>query len=71
MEKKDEKKKERCAFISCNKKVGLLGLVCKCKKKFCSIHFYKEKHNCEFDYKKEDSESVLLIDARFKKIDKI
>ncbi len=39
----------RCKI--CNKKVGLLGFVCKCEDLFCSKHRYPDGHNCQYDYK--------------------
>jgi predicted nucleic acid binding AN1-type Zn finger protein len=39
----------RC--MSCNKKIGLLGIQCKCKYYFCTEHRYSDHHNCTFDYK--------------------
>jgi predicted nucleic acid binding AN1-type Zn finger protein len=35
----------------CKKKVGLLGIKCRCGFTFCGTHRYPECHNCEFDYK--------------------
>jgi hypothetical protein len=40
---------KRCA--SCNRKVGLTGMECKCRLVFCSAHRYPEQHNCDYDYK--------------------
>lgn len=39
----------RCML--CNKKIGLLGIQCKCKYYFCTEHRYSDDHNCMFDYK--------------------
>jgi predicted nucleic acid binding AN1-type Zn finger protein len=36
---------------NCNKKVGLLGIKCRCGFTFCSSHRYPECHACDFDYK--------------------
>ena len=30
----------------CNKKVGLLGFVCKCEHVFCEKHRLREQHSC-------------------------
>ncbi|XP_026420648.1 zinc finger A20 and AN1 domain-containing stress-associated protein 1-like [Papaver somniferum] len=40
--------KNRC--FSCNKKLGLTAVKCKCGPVLCSAHRYPEKHSCEFDY---------------------
>eukprot|EP01067_Filipodium_phascolosomae_P007966 Filipodium_phascolosomae@DN6688_c0_g1_i1.p2 len=41
--------KNRCHI--CNKKLGLLGFVCRCSLSFCSKHRYPEDHECSFDHK--------------------
>lgn len=43
---------EKCQ--ECNKNIKLLSFECKCHKKFCIKCL--QKHNCEFDYKKEQKE---------------
>lgn len=52
-----EKKIRRKCF-TCNKKLGLLGFDCRCKKLFCSLHRYSDKHNCDFDYKTHGAEEI-------------
>lgn len=47
--KKEQKDKKRC--FDCNKKIGLLGIECKCSYIFCNIHRLPEEHKCDFDYK--------------------
>ena len=39
----------RC--FTCNKKIGLVGIQCKCTNYFCTTHQYSDCHNCTFDYK--------------------
>ncbi|KAL6616117.1 hypothetical protein ACP70R_038387 [Stipagrostis hirtigluma subsp. patula] len=39
----------RC--VSCLKKVGLTGFVCRCGKKYCGRHRHPEEHGCSFDFK--------------------
>lgn len=50
-------KKEKCGkkicFV-CRKKVGLIGITCRCGELFCGLHRYAEEHNCTFDYKNEN-----------------
>jgi len=36
---------------SCNKKVGLTAIQCRCGYTFCGIHRYSKSHNCDFDFK--------------------
>ncbi|XP_053681548.1 uncharacterized protein LOC128732328 [Sabethes cyaneus] len=42
-------KKLRC--LTCRKKVGLVGCVCRCGGLFCGLHRYTDKHDCSFDYR--------------------
>ncbi|KAI3972082.1 hypothetical protein MKW92_031606 [Papaver armeniacum] len=62
--------KNRC--FSCNKKVGLTGIKCKCGSVFCSLHRYPEKHSCDFDYKSVGRESLEKLNPQVKadKIDR-
>ena len=41
---------KRCE--KCNKKIGLLGIKCRCEKVFCAKCIQSSEHNCTFDYKK-------------------
>ncbi|KAI3918145.1 hypothetical protein MKX01_041465 [Papaver californicum] len=62
--------KHRCS--SCNKKVGLTAIKCKCGSVFCSLHRYPEKHSCDFDYKGVGRESLAKLNPQIKadKIDR-
>ncbi|KAI3877136.1 hypothetical protein MKX03_023846 [Papaver bracteatum] len=62
--------KNRC--FSCNKKVGLTGIKCKCGSVFCSLHRYPEKHSCDFDYKSVGRETLAKLNPQVKadKIDR-
>ena len=51
--------KKRCSLDSCNKKLGLCGFSCKCKKEFCPLHRDPFVHKCTFDYH-EDAKNNLL-----------
>ncbi|CAO2192263.1 unnamed protein product [Urochloa humidicola] len=64
-------KPNRCA--SCNKKVGLLGFVCRCGGTFCSVHRYTDKHPCDFDFKAAEREQIakknpLVVAPKINKI---
>ena len=48
------KKKRRCAFDGCRKKLKLTDMDCKCKNRFCSLHRLPETHNCSWDPKNEN-----------------
>jgi len=74
--KNTEKKlltKKRCHH--CNKKVGVLGIECKCGFVFCSLHSFSESHHCTFDFKNHDKnllkEKLQNEICQFSKIDKI
>ncbi|KAI3899640.1 hypothetical protein MKW92_025327 [Papaver armeniacum] len=62
--------KIRC--FSCNKKLGLTAVKCKCGAVFCSAHRYPEKHSCEFDYKGVGRELLAKLNPQVKadKIDR-
>lgn len=48
--RREQKDKKRC--FDCNKKLGLLGIECKCGYVYCGGHRLPEKHGCEFDHRK-------------------
>lgn len=57
----DYTKINTCCFI-CNQKIKLVNLhssFCKCNLNFCSMHLPNDKHNCTFDYKKENAVNLL------------
>tara|TARA_A100001035_G_C27331995_1_gene298852 strand:+ start:170 stop:511 length:342 start_codon:yes stop_codon:yes gene_type:complete len=62
--KKKKSGKKKCAL--CKKKVGLLGLTCKCGKLFCTNHLHPECHNCSFDHKTKAKE---ILENKLVKID--
>ena len=58
---------------TCEKKVGLFGFKCKCEYSFCKKHRMPEKHECEFDYRKEGQrrlkkDNVGVKNAKVEKI---
>lgn len=66
-------RKKRCH--ECNKKVGILGIQCRCGFTFCSLHSFSEAHQCTFDFKNHDKnllkEKLQNEICQFSKIDKI
>jgi len=48
-----QKKKKRCFFKGCKKKITLLDFSCKCEHIFCRVHRMPENHDCSFDHKQE------------------
>lgn len=47
-----QKHKNRCFVDSCKRKLGILGIECRCGYIFCPEHRYPNKHGCTFDLKK-------------------
>lgn len=52
------KKRNKCAYEGCKKKLQLYEkeIVCKCKKNFCFIHRMPTAHVCSYDYKNEEEQ---------------
>ena len=48
---KNIKKKNRCTFSNCNKKIKITDVKCRCHQIFCAIHRLPESHQCNFDHK--------------------
>ncbi|KAI3501182.1 hypothetical protein L1887_29044 [Cichorium endivia] len=46
----------RC--LTCKKKIGVMGFKCKCGESFCGSHRYPEKHDCEFDFKRNGRDAI-------------
>ena len=42
----------------CRKKLGLLGLKCKCGKDLCITHLPSEEHTCSYDYRENHKEAL-------------
>ena len=53
MKGEKKKKKKRCAFADCRKKLQLTDMSCHCKSIFCQIHRLPETHNCSWNPKNE------------------
>lgn len=69
-EKRVQKNKKRC--FECNKKVGFMGIECRCGFIFCGEHRYADKHACEFDHKAHDRANLaqrVTGGGKFAKID--
>jgi len=69
----ETKKKNRCVFDSCKRKVGLTGFDCRCGGLFCWEHRYSDKHNCKFDYKELGQDQIrknnpIVIGEKIQKI---
>lgn len=63
-----QKNKRRC--WTCNIKIGLTAVTCRCDYTFCNKHRYAEEHNCQFNFKsvakrKLEQENPQVIPAKF------
>lgn len=54
----DKKKRNRCSWQNCNKKLGLTGFDCRCGGQFCPLHRYANEHDCSFDYKEHGQNEI-------------
>lgn len=53
--------------------VCLAGFECRCGGLYCSTHRYSDKHDCQFDYKKEGEDLIrknnpVVVGAKLQKI---
>lgn len=69
----NKKKRSRCVFESCKRKVGLTGFDCRCGGLFCWEHRYSDKHNCQFDYKELGQDQIrknnpIVVGEKIQKI---
>lgn len=55
MDSTEIKKKPRCPFDGCSRKLTLVDstTLCKCNLAFCPKHRHSEDHKCTFDYQKK------------------
>ncbi|GAW79722.1 hypothetical protein, conserved [Plasmodium gonderi] len=53
----ESEEKKKCFF--CCKRIGLLGIKCRCNHYFCSLHRYADAHNCTFDYKNYHKQQLI------------
>lgn len=72
-EKNNEKNDEKSKCLVCQKRLGLLGFLCKCNNKYCGAHRQPEHHTCTFDYKTKNREELKnqLVKCDNTKINKI
>ena len=56
---KKKKKKIRCSFKKCNCKLTLTDMVCRCQKRYCSLHRLPESHSCTFNFKNETEKAFI------------
>lgn len=64
-------KKRRCGV--CKKKIGLTGFECRCGNLYCAIHRYADKHECSYNYQKEErsklaKDNPVVQDEKIQKI---
>jgi hypothetical protein len=63
-EPKEPKKPKKCQLKGCKKKLPITAFDCRCKKRFCKLHFNAESHNCTFDYESfhKNNLSTYVVD---------
>jgi len=54
--KREQINKNTCA--TCSKKLKLTDIECRCGLRLCSEHRYSDRHECTFDYKKQQQEKL-------------
>lgn len=54
--KKEQVDRKRC--FCCRKKVGLLGIECKCGFVYCNGHRLPENHECDYDHKERGKDKL-------------
>jgi len=66
-----QKNKTRC--WSCNRKIGITGIECRCGYIFCGKHRYASEHDCPYDFKKSHKNKLVKENLKLtgKKMDKI
>ena len=57
----------------CKKSIRRVYIKCKCKRNLCKTHVFPQKHDCDFDYKREGRMLLEknLVSVHPQKIDKI
>ena len=67
------KKKKRCFYNGCKKKITLVDFPCKCEHIFCSLHRLPENHECTFDHRQSalNNLSKKLVKVVADKVTKI
>ena len=74
---KQKRKKNRCTFEGCKKKLKLTDMACKCKQRYCQKHRLPESHSCSWDPKCTDEMQRYVTAAgldkaiRFSKLESI
>ena len=69
-----KKKTVRCAADNCNKKLGLMGIACKCGKVLCVSHIQCENHVCTYNHRSNGADQLkkqLVIEGLVEKVIKI
>ena len=74
---KQNRKKNRCTFEGCKKKLKLTDMACKCTQRYCQKHRLPESHSCSWDPKCTDEMQRYVAAAgldkaiRFSKLESI
>ena len=64
---------KRCEMDSCNARLTLTDMACKCSGYFCSGHRHAEVHSCTYDFKALYKEQLQknLVEVKGSKVDTI
>jgi hypothetical protein len=59
-EKKDlqDKKRKKCSFRDCSKKLTITDMPCRCNATYCILHRHPNSHQCTFNYKDFDRKNL-------------
>ena len=66
-EKVKERTEDKKRCFNCNRKVGLLGIECKCGMTFCRVHRLPEEHACSYDFAEEGRKKLGMELVRVRK----
>jgi len=66
-----QKHKNRC--WQCKRKIGIVGIQCRCGYIFCGKHRYAQEHNCTFDHRQHQQKKLRKENKQIltKKLDKL
>ena len=52
------KKKKKCSYKECSKKLTITDMPCRCKATYCILHRHPNSHECTFNYKDFDRKNL-------------
>jgi len=68
-----EQQTNRSRCWHCKRKVGIVGIECRCGYVFCGKHRYADEHKCDFDHRKRHQDNLRMANkiVKAEKFDKI